>query len=99
MIITPSQIMQKFGTFQTNDSIVIDSIYFKIFISFYKANITHFINYLMSFIIYKFVLKFFIKVYIIIKDEKILLTYFFKKLLKNNVAINLKRLADSLTNY
>ena len=82
-----------------NNSIKIDGIYFKIPISFHKTNITHYISHLIGFVIYAFVLNFFIKVYIIIKDDKVFFIHYFTKLLKNSVAVSLECLADSFTSY
>lgn len=82
-----------------NNIIIINGIYFKVLIFFYKIEKTCSISYLMSFVMYMFVLNLFIKVYIIIKDEKVLVIYFFTILQENNFAIGVKSLVDSFTDY
>lgn len=98
-MITFGQIKQKVGAFQINNSIVINGIYFKIPIFFYKTNITCCICHLINIIIYVFVLHFFFKVYIIVKNKKALFIHSFIKLLENNITISLERLANNFTNY
>lgn len=69
---------------------MIDKICFKVPVSFSKISITYYISHLISFIIYAFILNFFIKVYIIIKDKKMPIIYIFIQLFKNSITIRIK---------
>lgn len=82
-----------------NDNIIIEYISFKALISFYKIDITPYISHFIGFIIYLFILNFFIKVYIIIQNNKILVIYFFIELLEKKINISLKSFVESFTSY